>query len=164
MCPLLILSIDSYVYIFNVIARSTFRLDSCTELPDNRGMADWLKILISALSGVAVGLILEPLKHHFMGRVIARKARRAIYHELGGMYRGFCLTQHESEEFYARCFKHGVLDDGTFWYYRNHYRDAFYGLKEWEPIEDIYSAFRVIKQQVMDGTKSSVAGAADFRE
>jgi len=127
-------------------------------------MADWLKILISALSGVAVGLILEPLKHHFMGRVIARKARRAIYHELGGMYRGFCLTQHESEEFYARCFKHGVLDDGTFWYYRNHYRDAFYGLKEWEPIEDIYSAFRVIKQQVMDGTKSSVAGAADFRE
>lgn len=126
-------------------------------------MTDWAKILISALAGVAVGVVLEPLKQRVMRGFTARKARNAIYYELGGIYKGFYLTRDEPNDYYFRCFKYGVLDDGAFWYYRNHNRDAFYALNEWEAIEDTYSAFRVIREQVLEGTKSAILGVADFR-
>jgi len=64
-------------------------IDSLDSIPENREMAEWLKILISALAGMATGLVMEPLKHWISDYIAAHQAKRTIYAELARTYYAF---------------------------------------------------------------------------
>ena len=49
-------------------------------------MSEWLKILVSAIAGMTVGTLLEPLKFAINNRLKARQVRRTIYEELAALY------------------------------------------------------------------------------
>jgi hypothetical protein len=57
-------------------------------------MAEWLKILVSALTGTLVGLLAEPIRKWISDRSTIKTIRSQVYHELGRMY--FFLTEHKS--------------------------------------------------------------------
>lgn len=49
-------------------------------------MAEWLKILLSALAGMTTAALLEPLKHWIARRTSARGVQRAVYREIATAY------------------------------------------------------------------------------
>lgn len=54
--------------------------------PGTSGMAEWLKILLSALAGMTVATLLEPLKFAINARLKRNQVRRALYEVLGTLY------------------------------------------------------------------------------
>ena len=68
-------------------------------------MADWLKILISALAGMMTGILggiaVEPLKQWVTRKTAARRGRTAIYKEIAAMWGGFNLCAERCEDLFA---------------------------------------------------------------
>lgn len=88
-------------------------------------MTEWLKILISALAGMATGILLEPCRHLIANKITAHCAKRAIYAELGKIY--WC--GHNSTATLG-----GNLTTEAFDYYYQSKRDILYLLPEFQEL------------------------------
>jgi hypothetical protein len=129
-------------------------------------MSDWIKILISALAGVATGVLLEPLKYAVSLAVNARFARRAIYRELGKSYLIFCIVEPRRpapDETYTR-FMVANLSMDAFDYYYSQKRDSFYKIREWNNLIGLYRRLRNIQKDMNEGRLTATQAAYDIAE
>ena len=122
---------------------------------DNRDMSDLTKILISGGVGLVTGLIsgifLEPLKTWYLRKFTARRARLAMYRELGALYRkidaynvfgdfqGFDVTVTKETDF------------ETFDYFHGAYREAVYQIEEWQSLREMFEAANKAQQKLSKG-------------
>lgn len=122
-------------------------------------MADWVKILVSAIVGMVAGimssLISEPLKARFVRRSAAKRARKAIYQELGRLYLVFVILSEETfedlKDYRISILKELKLDAYEFYY--NQQREAFYQIAEWTAIKQVADSLSSMKSKaVTEGT------------
>jgi hypothetical protein len=107
-------------------------------------MPEWAKILVSALVGVATGTVLEPLKGWVGRHLTARRARAAIYDELGNLYQVCYLTSRKGDEtFCYQALKYNAAD--TFDFYYQQHREACFLIKDWNGIEGVYQFYKAVR-------------------
>jgi hypothetical protein len=118
-------------------------------------MSEWAKILISALAGVATGILLEPVKHWISLKLTGKEIKTAIYKELGKAYFIFVIGALNTKEYqpgefdYEKmCIEYLSLEAFTYFY--NQRREAFYGLDECNWIIALNRKFSSIQRAVAD--------------
>jgi len=118
---------------------------------------EWLKILVSALAGMATGILLEPLKYWISNWVVSREARNAIYAELGKIYSLFVeLPERGGGKTDEDRLRNISLD--AFHFYYGEQRSAFYRLREWPEILGIYRDFELTRDAVLSGKENLAVG------
>ncbi len=130
-------------------------------------MADWLKILISALlgvvTGIASGILLEPMKFSVQRYFAAKRAEQGILSELANIYEMFCMDVETKEEVVLqKCFSADMADTFEF-YYTNH-REAVYRIKWRGGIRPIYSFYTEIRSRVVTGQITAKDGCNLLQE
>ena len=110
-------------------------LDAVGFVPDNARMAEWLKILISALAGMSAGIAAEPLRHWVVNRLTVNAAREAIYGELGMIdyYLKDCDDSQQCGWAMAN------IQTNAFDYYYNSRREVLYLLPECNALVAMYA-------------------------
>lgn len=131
-------------------------------------MSEWVKILLSALAGMAAGVFLEPVKHFIQLRIKTRRIERDIYREIGRLYVTLELqAEREGDAELVKTY-FDILDDSDFEYYYSREREAFNRLSERGDIRPFYRLFERARETVMDGNMNGVAAArmllADLRQ
>jgi hypothetical protein len=136
--------------------------DQCLH-PYNPGMAEWIKILLSTLSGLAIGLlsalVFEPVKQDIIRRRTARRAEKAIYQEIGELHYMLDLLSSfpdSHNKLPIRRMRFEVFD-----YYYGQHREAFYSIPRHAEIRSVYSQFELLLQ---DARQGKVGPSATMRE
>lgn len=127
--------------------------------PENGSMSEWVKILVSALGGVATGVLLEPLKHFIQLRIKARRINADIYKELARLYVTLTLQAERTEDAEIVKTYFDILDDSDFEYYYSHEREAFNRLGDRRDIRAFYRLFERARETVLDGNINPIAAA-----
>jgi hypothetical protein len=128
-------------------------------------MAEWVKILLSALSGMAVGILLEPFKNWINARLASNRANRAIYHELGRIYfmcRVVVPVPHEADETWDHVIKN--LKTGAFDFYYEQRRETLFQVDHWQDIELLYRKMKGTQMSVLDKKKTAAEGVREIGE
>lgn len=105
-------------------------------------MSEFAKILITALSSFAVGIVSEPVRSALTTFIQAKRLRRALYIELGMLHKSLAKvsvdTGEDSKHFYAE-----LLRCITFETYKHAKTkpDVFYSLAEAVNFDDLYQMF-----------------------
>jgi hypothetical protein len=120
-------------------------------------MAEWLKILISALvgvvTGVTTGILGEPMKSAIQRYFTAKRARKAIYNELGMIYALFCLSDSKTHPSYCEyALKHSPPDD--FDYYYTQHRESCFLIPDWPGIQGFYLMYKALRDLAEQKTTS----------
>ena len=127
-------------------------------------MSDLTKILLSAclgmLTGLAGGLVLEPLKDFVKTMLKAGQARRGILREIAGLRDLFQSAMHQENEFNMTLLPRVTFDAFDF-YYAQH-RDAFYKIKHCEDILGLYREMKLIQTQVVKKEMAPQLAARDL--
>lgn len=114
------------------------------------GMADWVKILITALAGVTTGALLEPLKQWISMRNAASRAKKAIYRELGDVYHTHVLLK-DGTTALMHVSGLNLFKAEAFEYYYNSHREAFYRIPEWQYLLGMYEFLKRFRDDVKTG-------------
>jgi hypothetical protein len=116
-------------------------------------MSDWTKTVLTLITGILVGVILEPLKHWVGTYFAAWRARKAIYGELGDIYYSFVLLNDGVPEYYKILLSR--FTPSAFQFYYDMHREAFYRLNGWQYLVGFYESLQGIKREVLEGRAAS---------
>lgn len=138
-----------------------FRVDCHAELLDNRGMSDLKKILISAVIGMATGLvggtvlgvILEPLKFAVGTFFAKNRAIRAIYEEVADIYYSVVILGEEMGDPYLRSAIEDMRTE-SFDYYYEHNREAVFAIEGWQELRNFADYIKLCRREYADETAS----------
>lgn len=109
-------------------------------------MSEWLKILISALAGMATSLTLEPIRHWVGRQIAAREARIVIYRELATQYD---LLNHEFTKDEFRLVGDQILTE-SFDYYFDNKREIIHLLPHHVYVVGLFGGLKTLKRLIQE--------------
>ena len=110
-------------------------------------MPEWAKILISALAGMTTAIIVDPIRQWISIKIVARRARKNLYQEMGRVYCWFNkVGRHKVPGFNKMVFSEFKSD--VFEYYYGSHRESFYQIPEAWAILAVYTSLRKIQESV----------------
>lgn len=121
-------------------------------------MSEWLKAVLSVVTGVAIGVALEPLKYRIQLRIKANQVRNGVYRELGAIWATLAF-QIQSGIGTDPQLRFENLDVGDFEFYYAEDREAFNTFRSPEAIKELYREIAEMKNAVREGLCSPSQGA-----
>jgi hypothetical protein len=119
--------------------------------PAHPWIAEWVKVLIAAVVGFASSVLIDILKTNKERRQAVHHMRVALYHELGQLYSSIFylldanLATPDKQE--AAAINIRLLSTTTYDWAKTQ-PNVFYKLRESHRLDDIYSAFSLIRTHV----------------
>src|SRR5215475_276822 len=138
---------------------------------DNRGMAEWVKIIVGVCSGLMVGLIVgvvgaifvEPLKQRRLRQERATKAREEIYRELSHLYYVFVQMDEDTvadpQTFLEERIRYLKLD--AYDYYYNQQRETFYDISDWIALKNMVERLGEIRYEMVENHQDAETAVQD---
>jgi hypothetical protein len=114
-------------------------------------MADWIKVLIGALTGMMVGLIAEPIKQWFAMVIDSRRIKKRLFDDLRLIYMTFCTRHGESNRWTAK----DLVDNlkfctaEKFTFYNEKKQEACYRLRGWSWIKGFFLGYLEIRSKAL---------------
>lgn len=124
-------------------------------------MSDLKKILISAVVGMATGLVggtvlgvvLEPLKFAVGNFFATRRAIRAIYEEFADIYYSVVILGEEMGESYLASAIQDMRTESFDYYYENN-REAVFAIEAWQDLRNFADYIKLCRREQADETAS----------
>lgn len=121
-------------------------------------MADWLKILVSALAGMVTAGALEPLKHWINRRIAAREIQTAIYAELARVYVMF--DEEVSQDGVDAVMRRIIMETYDFYFHEK--REIFHLVPNYLIIIGIYGKLKDLRESYRKGEIKGELEVKDF--
>jgi hypothetical protein len=114
-------------------------------------MSEWVKILASALAGVAAGVLIEPLRHRMELTILARDGHKAIYDELARVYVTVSTIGRTRASTTDTVDLVRSIRLDAFEFYYGQRREAFYQIKDWSDLLYTCRSLKVLLDQAAEG-------------
>ena len=129
-------------------------------------MSEWWKATISALAGVLVGLLAEPIRQRLTRYLDARRVREILWRDLSLIYVQFCVPNESGK--WGGDVKElqsiiRYVPPDKFEYCYNTKREACYRLKGWMFVEVFYWDYTKIRQDILNNTISAEKSIREIR-
>jgi hypothetical protein len=121
-------------------------------------IAEWVKILISAVVGMTTGILVEPFKSWVTLRVVAGQGKKAIYYELARLYMFFKLLPP------ATLIDFTNISTDAFDFYYGQKREAFYRITNCHDLTVFYRDLKAIQRAVLNKEITIEDGAKEIQD
>lgn len=123
-------------------------------------MDEWLKILISAVTGMVAGALLDPIKFEVNLYFTTKRARKRLLWELAGIYRHFILMDLKPADLLSKL----ELCKTEEWDYFSSAHPAVIQLgKKMVGIRRVYYLFETLREKILKGTVSTHEGCQEIK-